>query len=103
MTALDEYVLVFHTIKAKLYPNHLQSIEGNYISHTDNEKTLYPMDIVTSLTVRANFSVTVEDMMKYTELYHAEEMYQLADGYAVSMIGLIRGQGILVSGVRVTF
>jgi hypothetical protein len=84
MSALDDYELVLHRIRAKLYPNHLQNVEGQYIARTDNEKTLTPLDICTTLKMRANNPITVEDMLKYIELYQAEEMYQLCDGYAVS-------------------
>jgi hypothetical protein len=83
MAALDDYDLVLHTVKAKLYKNHLQNIPGNYTSRTANERTLYPADICTSLKIRANYPITVEDMMKYIDLYHAEEVYQMCDGFAV--------------------
>jgi hypothetical protein len=83
MSALDDYELVLHKIRAKLYQNHLQNVEGNYIARTDNERTLTTRDICTTLKTRANYPITVEEMMKYIELYHAEEIYQICDGYAV--------------------
>jgi hypothetical protein len=84
MAALDAYELVLHRIRAKLYPNNLQNVEGQFIARTDSEKTLAPNDICTTLKTRANYPITVEEMLKYIELYQAEEMYQLCDGYAVT-------------------
>jgi hypothetical protein len=34
--------------------------------------------------MRANYPITVEEMLKYIELYQAEAVYQLCDGYAVT-------------------
>jgi hypothetical protein len=84
MSALDEYDLVLHKIKAKLYPNHLQNVEGNYIARTNSEKTLDQTDIATAAKTRGGFSGETSDFLKVIEAYNAEVAYQLCDGYAVT-------------------
>jgi hypothetical protein len=84
VTALDDYELVLHKIRAKLYPNHLQNVEGQYIARTDNERTLTTRDICTTLKTRGGFPGNVDELMEYINWYHAEEMYQVCDGYAVT-------------------
>jgi hypothetical protein len=76
--------LVLHRIRAKLYPNHLQNVEGQYIARTNNEKTLNPQDICTTISTRGGFKGKPEELLDHVNSYNAEVIYQLCDGYAVS-------------------
>jgi hypothetical protein len=84
MAALDDLDLVLHKIKAKLYPNHLQNVEGNYIARTNNEKTLEQSDIATTAKTRGGFQGDTAEFLKIIDAYNAEVVYQFCDGYAVS-------------------
>jgi hypothetical protein len=78
MATLDNHDLVLHRIRAKLYPNHLQNVEGKYIARTNNEKTLTPHDICTTITTRGGYKGSPEELLEHVNLYNAEVVYQLA-------------------------
>jgi hypothetical protein len=84
MAILDDLDLVLHKIRAKLYPNHLQKVQGNYIARTNNEKTLDQNDIATTAKTRGGFQGDTAEFIKIIEAYNAEVAYQLCDGYAVT-------------------
>jgi hypothetical protein len=84
MAAIKEHDLVLHKVKAKLYPNHFQNVDGNYIARTNNEKTLDQNDIATTIKTRGGYQGSTDDLLQCIEAYNAEVAYQLCDGYAVT-------------------
>jgi hypothetical protein len=84
MAALDDYDLVLHKIRVKLYPNHLQHVEGNYIARTSNEKTLTTEDILVSMNTRGRYTGSIDDAREFARQYEAERAFLLLDGFAVS-------------------
>ncbi|MDR0491469.1 MAG: DUF4469 domain-containing protein [Oscillospiraceae bacterium] len=84
MATMEEHDLVLHNIKAKLYPNHLEHVEGNYNARVDNERTLTSMEVCTAAKTRGGYPGDINEMYDAVKWYHSEQMYQICDGYAVS-------------------
>jgi hypothetical protein len=76
--------MVLHHIRAKLYPNHLQNVEGNYLARTDTDRTLNVKDVCTAAKTRGGYLGDVNEMLNAVEWYNSELAYQVCDGYAVS-------------------
>jgi hypothetical protein len=84
MAGLDDNDLVLHQIRAKLYPNHLQNVEGNYNAHADNDRTLTAKDVCTTAKTRGGYPGDTSQMLDAVNWYHSELAYQICDGYAVT-------------------
>jgi hypothetical protein len=84
MATMEEHDLVLHNIRAKLYPNHLQNVEGNYNARVDNERTLTAMEVCTAAKTRGGYPGDINEMYDAVKWFHAEQIYQICDGYAVS-------------------
>ncbi|MDR0443845.1 MAG: DUF4469 domain-containing protein [Treponema sp.] len=80
----NELGLIFHRIRAKLYPNHLQNVKGEYIARTSNEDTLSIDEVCAIMKTRAGFTGKYEDLLVHVHQYIDEAAYQLCDGYAVT-------------------
>jgi hypothetical protein len=84
MATMEEHDLVLHNIRAKLYPNHLEHVEGNYNARVDNERTLTGMEVCTAAKTRGGYPGDINEMYDTVKWYLSEQMYQICDGYAVS-------------------
>jgi hypothetical protein len=85
MSEFDEPDSVMHSVKVKLYPNHLKNVEGAYIALTDNDRTLTIDEICAALVTRGGSTRKREDLAGDTKAVLREMAYQLCDGYAVSL------------------
>jgi hypothetical protein len=86
MAGIDNHDMVLHHIRAKLYPNHLQNVEGNYLARTDTDRTLNVKDVCTAAKTRGGYPGDVNEMLNAVEWYNSELAYQVCDGYAVSYV-----------------
>ena len=84
MNNINNLNMIFHRIRAKLYPSYLSTVDGAYIARTDNEKTLTVKDVCTILKTRAGFTGKYEDLLECVRQYYDEVAYQLCDGYAIT-------------------
>jgi hypothetical protein len=84
MAGIENHDMVLHHIRAKLYPNHLQNVEGNYIARTDTDRTLGVKDVCTAAKTRGGYPGDINEMLNAVEWYNSELAYQVCDGYAVS-------------------
>ena len=82
--SIENKSMIFHKIRAKLYPSYLSTVDGAYIARTDSEKTLSVEDVCTILKTRAGFTGKYEDLLDYIRQYYDEVAYQLCDGFAVT-------------------
>ena len=80
---MNDFTMVWHNIKAKLYPNYLKKGEG-YIARTDNNKTLTEEDICKVMKTRLELPIRYEDLLNCMRQYIEETLYQACDGYAVT-------------------
>jgi len=84
MQVKNEITEVLHRIRAKLYPNHFQHVEGAYIARTDSEASLDVRQICSAAISRGGAECDLDDFIEFVDKYHEEVAYQLCDGYAVS-------------------
>jgi hypothetical protein len=84
MQIKNEITDIVHRIRAKLYPNHFQHVEGAYIARTDSEATLNVEQVCGAAISRGGVECDLDDFVEYVHKYHEEVAYQLCDGYAVN-------------------
>ena len=84
MAGLEAHLGVLHTIKAWLYPNYFQHVEGKFIARAKAETPLSIENICASATTRGGADVTYDTMVEAVKLYYGETMYQLADGFSIN-------------------
>jgi len=83
--AIGDLKNILHKIKVWLYPNYLPGAEGAYLARTDNEATLSVEDVCTALKNRGGYQGKFSVLVDIVKQFIDEFIYQLLDGYAVSM------------------
>ncbi|MDR1398531.1 MAG: DUF4469 domain-containing protein [Treponema sp.] len=84
MAGLEAHQGILHTIKAWLYPNYFQHVDGKFIARAKAETPLSVENVCASATTRGRANVSYETMVEAVRLYYSEAMYQLADGFSVN-------------------
>jgi hypothetical protein len=84
MAIINTVSETLHRIRAKLYPNYLQGIQGAYIARTDDEAALTIEQICAAAKNRGGFTGSYEDMVEHVKHFLDEAAYQLADGFSVN-------------------
>ena len=74
-----------HSIRVRLYPNYLPTVEGKYLARTANEAFLNIEEVAASLKNRGGFTGNVDDLVEHINLFLWEVCYQLADGFGVNL------------------
>ena len=82
--ALNDEKEILHSIRVKLYPNHLPNAEGEYIARTSNEAYLSIEKVCAVLKQRGGFSGNYDDLVSYVRQFFDEAAYQLCNGFAVN-------------------
>jgi hypothetical protein len=72
-----------HSVRIRLYPNHLPSAEGDLLARVENETVLSMKDIIANLIRRTGFPGNPGEMLRVCEAVAGEIEYSLLDGYAV--------------------
>ncbi|GAB6391380.1 MAG: DUF4469 domain-containing protein [Treponematales bacterium] len=86
MAGLEQHQGVLHTIKAWLYKNYLQNVEGEYIARLKTDKALTVEQVCAAATTRGGSDVNYDTMVEAVTAFFQEMMYQLADGFSVSCL-----------------
>ncbi|MDR0644301.1 MAG: DUF4469 domain-containing protein [Treponema sp.] len=84
MAIINSVSEVLHRIRVKLYPNYLSTVEGAYITRTDNEASLSIEEICAALKNRGGFTGSYDDLVEHVRQFFDETAYQLCDGFAVN-------------------
>jgi hypothetical protein len=84
MQGLQSHVGILHTIKAWLYHNHFQHVEGKYVARTKAEYPLSVENVCASATTRGGSKIDYDIMVEAVQAYFTEAAYQLADGFSVA-------------------
>jgi hypothetical protein len=82
---LDEAQEVLHRIRARLYPNYLPQVAGEFIARTDNEAALKIPNVCAAMKNRGGFTGPVEDAEQHVRLFLKEAIYQLCDGFSIDL------------------
>jgi hypothetical protein len=83
MAIINNVTEVLHRIRAKLYPNYLQGVEGAYVARAGAEAPLTIEDVCAALKNRGGFTGSYDDLIEHVEQFFDEAAYQLADGFSV--------------------
>jgi hypothetical protein len=75
--------LVFHPIKAMLYPNYLTQMGGKFVARAVTYAPLDVREVCNAAIQRGGSSRRLEDMVGAVSEYLDEAAYQLVDGYTV--------------------
>jgi len=73
-----------HRIMVKLFPNNLPSVEGTYLTKTDNESSLTIEDVCAAIKNRNGYNGDYDTLVDCVRKYYDEVVYQLCDGNAVN-------------------
>ena len=80
----DDTAPILHSIRIKLYPNHMKSrIKGAYIARTASNRTLSIEEVCTLAKNRGGYSGRIEEMTAHVRRYFDEAAYNLCDGFAI--------------------
>jgi hypothetical protein len=82
--AINDVKEVLHRIRAKLYPNYLPNVEGDYIARTENEAALNIEQVCAALKTRGGFSGDYGNLVSNTKAFFEEAAYQLCDGFSIN-------------------
>jgi hypothetical protein len=84
MAGLTNIPEVLHKIHVRLYPNHLPTVEGEYIARPKSDSMLTIEEICATLKKRGGFTGSYDDLVSHVKLFLDEAAYQLCDGYSVN-------------------
>ena len=87
MPVINQMKNVLHRIRARLYPNVLDTVEGNFIARTDDETSLRVEEICSSMKERAGFTGQYDEAVEVIHQYLNEAMYRVCDGYSINFGG----------------
>jgi hypothetical protein len=85
MAGLTNIPEVLHKIHVWLYPNHLPTVEGEFIARPKSDSMLTIEEICAALKKRGGFTGSYDDVVSHVKLFLDEAAYQLCDGYSVNL------------------
>jgi hypothetical protein len=84
MAVINNPTEVLHRIRAKLYPNYLPGVSGEYIARTDDEASLDIEQVCAALKNRGGSTAQYDDLVEHVRQFFNEAAYQLCDGFSVN-------------------
>jgi hypothetical protein len=86
---VNDIVEQLHEVHISLFDNYLKDVDGKYVARTHREKVLTIHDLAASLKNRTGFTGNVNDFIDYFDQGIAEALYQVCDGFAVNLGGIV--------------
>jgi hypothetical protein len=101
MSVLDDVKEVFHRVRVKLYPSHLEDLKGTFYARTANEKTLDYKEVCKMAKERGGYTGNLDDLEEDVAAFLRESAHQMCDGFAINFGGLFaaspRISGVLLN------